>query len=524
MRGFDHSATEYLGEQLHTAQTYQDQSHLEAFDKTMRLQADVVIAGSGPGGLCAATALSEAGLDVIVLEAGQFWRPKEFVRDMNFAQEHLYQAQGTRIMQGNVFIPLTSGRGVGGGTLVNSAICFRTPDWVLDEWVDQWGAEHWASGSREALYEEVERTIGVVKTSPAIAGKNSEIARRGFSKLDVHHDYMPRNAGGCAGCGTCHTGCPSGGKASADLNWLPRVLRAGGRLYADTRVEEILVDGGRAVGVLAMMRDPQTRKDIAQVRVDADRVILACGSINTPMLLQNQVLANSSGEVGKNLHVHPASTMVAMMDEEVLIWKGATQGYYAHHPDEPEVLIETFSAPPDAMLAQSSMVGYDAVDFLRNLRYLAGCGSMIRDVSSGELVRKDNGKADIRYFVEDVDRKKFTRGMELSAEMFFAAGAKSVMPLVAGARFYRSLNHTLDVVRQTTNASDFSLYASHPMGTCRMHPDPSVGVVRPRDGMCHDVENLHISDASVFPTAMGANPQVTIMANALAMARNIAQA
>jgi hypothetical protein len=270
------------------------------------------------------------------------------------------------------------------------------------------------------------------------------------------------------------------------------------------------------------MRDPHSREDIAGVHVEADRVILACGTINTAMILQKQRLANSSGELGQNLHVHPAATMVAMMDEEVLIWKGATQGYYAHHPDEPEVLVETFSAPPDAMVAQSSMVGYDAVDFLRNLRYLAGCGSMIRDVSCGEVVRKKNGKADIRYFVEDVDRKKFTRGMELSAKMFFAAGAKSVMPLVAGARFYRSLNHTLDVVRQTTNASDLSLYASHPMGTCRMHPDPGVGVVRPADGMCHDVENLHITDASVFPSAMGANPQMTIMGNALAMARNIA--
>jgi choline dehydrogenase-like flavoprotein len=520
MIGFDFSAVRYLGKQLHTAQTYAKGGG----GPSLRLKADVVIAGTGPGGLCAATALTEAGLDVVMLEAGQFWRPKAFVRDMNFAQENLYQAKGTRIMQGNVFIPLASGRGVGGGTLVNSAICFRTPDWVLDQWVDEWGAEQWQQSEREALYEEVERAIGVVDTSPAIAGKNSEVARRGFSALGVHHGYMPRNAGGCAGCGTCHTGCPSGGKASSDLNWLPRVLRNRGRLYADTRVEEIVIKGGRAVGVRGTMRDRDAKEDVAEVVVEAERVILACGSINTPMLLQKQGLANSSGALGKNLHVHPAIAMVAMMPEEVEIWKGATQGYYAHHPDDPEVLCETFSAPPDAMLAQSATVGYDAVDFLRNLRYLAGCGSMIRDVSSGEVTRKSNGKASIRYFVEEADRKKFIRGLQLTAKMFFAAGAKSAMPLVAGAKFYSSLNETLDQVGKTTNASDLSLYASHPMSTCRMHPDPEVGVVRPEDGMCHDVENLHITDASVFPTAMGANPQMTIMGNALAMGRKIAAA
>lgn len=516
MRGFDFSATRYLGDQLHTAETHQ-----KANGRDLRLKADVVIAGSGPGGLCAATALTEAGLDVVVLEAGQFWRPKAFVRDMNFAQKNLYQAKGTRIMRGNVFIPLTAGRGVGGGTLVNSAICFRTPDWVLDEWVEEWGAEQWQAERRKALYREVEETIGVVKTSPAIAGNNSEVARRGFSKLDVSHGYMPRNAGGCAGCGTCHTGCPSGGKASADLNWLPRVLEAGGRLYADTRVEEIVVNGGRAVGVRGVMRDPESEAAVAEVVVEADRVILACGTINTAMMLQKQGLANSSGQVGKNLRVHPAITMVARMPEEVLIWKGATQGYFAHHPDDPDVLCETFSAPPDAMIAQSSKVGYEAVDFLRNLRYLAGLGAMIRDVSSGDVQRKADGRADIRYFVEEADRKKFVRGLELIAEAFFAAGAEAAMPLVAGARFYRSLNHTLDAVKNSTNTSDMSLYASHPMGTCRMHPDPEKGVVRPEDGMTHDVENLHITDASVFPTAMGANPQMTIMGNALAMARAI---
>ncbi len=520
MKGFDFSASRYLGDQLHTAASYK-----KTGGKDVRLKADVVIAGSGPGGLCAGVALAEAGMKVIVLEAGQFWRPRSFVRDMGFAQEHLYQAKGTRIMQGNVFIPLAAGRGVGGGTLVNSAICFRTPDWVLDEWVENWGTDHWTKDQRDKRYSEVEDFIGVVPTAPAIAGNNSEVARKGFSKLDgLNHDYMPRNAAACAGCGTCHTGCPSGGKASADLNWLPRMFRAKGELYADTRVEEILVKGKRAVGLRGVMRVPETKEKLAQITVDADRVILACGTINTPMLLQNQNLADSSGELGKNLHVHPGIGAVAKMDDEVRIWQGATQGYYCHHPDDPQVLLETFSAPADAMLAQSSAVGYDAIDFMRNLRYIAGVGAMIRDESSGEVTRNDDGSANIRYFVEERDRKKFIHGLELATKMFFAAGAKGVMPLITDTRFFTSLHMTIDKVRETTNASDLLLYASHPMGTCRMHPDPDVGVVRPEDGMTHDVENLHVTDASVFPSALGANPQMTIMANALAMARTMAKA
>ncbi|MFW5966713.1 MAG: GMC family oxidoreductase N-terminal domain-containing protein, partial [Persicimonas sp.] len=490
MQGIDFSASDYIGEALQTAETFE-----AGAKETVELEVDAVIAGSGPGGLCAGCALAEAGADVLVLEAGQFWRPSQFVRNMNFAQRHLYQARGTRVTMGNVFIPLTSGRGVGGGTLVNSAICFRAPDRVLDDWVERWGMAQFEASRREALYAEVEDEIGVVDTAPAIAGNNSHIARRGFAKLGLDHDYMPRNASGCAGCGTCHTGCPSGGKASADLNWLPRLLDSGGVVYADTRVEKIAVESGRATGVRATMREPETERTVANLKVRADRVLLGCGAINTPMLLQKEGLGDVGGHLGHHLHIHPGISALARMDEEVHIWEGATQGYYAHHPEEDDVLLETFSAPPDALLSQSSRIGYDANDFLRNLRYLAGCGAMIRDESSGRVKRRGDGRADIRYFVEEADRRRLVAGLEVVAQMFFAAGARGVMPLLKGARFYGSLNRTLDAIVNTTNVSHMNLYASHPMGTCRAHPDADHGVVHPKDGMVHGVDNLHVVDA-----------------------------
>lgn len=516
MKPLDYTARNYVGRQLYTADTIGERE-TDAIER----EVDVAIVGAGPGGLCAAYALSEAGMDVVVLEDGQFWEIGGFERDQTWATEHLYQEQGTRFAVGNTVIPVASGRGVGGGTLVNSGISFRTPDRVLDEWYEQFGVEFWGPDRRDDHFEEIEQAIGVAPTDEAVAGGNTEVARRGFSQLDCDHDYMPRNMPGCAGCGTCQTGCPVGGKASADLNWLPATLRNGGELFADTRVEEILMEGDRAVGVRGTTRTPESRDPIAEVQINADRVVLACGAIYTPMMLQRQGLADANNHLGRHLHMHPGISLLARMPEEVNIWQGATQGYYAHHPEDPEVIAETFSAPIEMLYTTGSDIGHEGMDFLRKMKRVAGCGAMIRD-STGGYVEPNGWKADITYFVNDEDCKKLRKGYTFLNEMFFEAGADEVKPLINGGEFWSSRRRVRSAILNASAPGDYTLYASHPLGTCRMSREADRGVVRPTDGQVHGLENLHVTDASVFPTAPGVNPQMTIMATALQLARGIA--
>lgn len=519
MTVLDYSAGEYLGGQLQTAKSYGAREEVE------RLKVDAVVIGAGPGGLVSAMVLAEAGLDVVVVEGGSFWPKGSFKRRQSWAAKHLMQDQATRVAMGNVFLPVASGRGVGGGTLVNSAICFRAPDRVLDEWIDEYGVQHFGAQQRAALFEEVEAVIGVEPTPAAIAGENSRVARRGFRAMGVgHHGYMPRNAPGCVGCGTCQTGCPTGGKATADLTWLPRFLRAGGRIFADTRAEEIHVEGVQARGIRAVMRDSATKAVQATLEISADKVLLAAGAINTPALLLKQNLANSSGQVGRNLRVHPTCGVVAKMKEPVRIWSGATQGYYAHLPEEPEVLLETFSISPDIFLAQMTKAGEEEPgEFLRDFRNLAGTGLLVRDHSSGRVEVGTGHGVKLSYRIERHDLEQITKGLHVVAEMFFAAGSRAVRPMLKNSRFFTSLNQCKDFIRMMNKPRDYSLYSSHPMGTCRIHADRRQGVVRPDDGRTHDVEGLYVVDSSLFPTALGANPQVTIMAQALALSRQIAQ-
>src|SRR5690554_2059146 len=424
----DYSAAEHVGAKLQTYESFEAQ---DAPAKQSH-KVDVAIVGAGPGGLVCAAILAEAGLSVLVVEDGRFWPRHSFKRKQSWAAKHLMQEQATRVMQGNAFIPLASGRGVGGGTLVNSAICFRAPDAVLDEWVQDWGLEHFEAERRDALFSEVEKAIGVAPTPSSLAGQNALVAQRGFARQGLEHAFMPRNAPGCVGCGTCQTGCPTGGKATADLTWLPRALRHDTRLFADTRCERLTLSvQGRITGLIAHTRHPETRAIRVEHTIEAERTLLAAGAINTPILLLNQGLANTNGQVGLNLHVHPTVGVLAKFDEPIRLWAGATQGYYAHHPDDPEILLETFSASPDVFLTQAARAGVESTaEFLRDFRHMAACGLLIRDQSSGQVTPGPDQRAKIRYVLGRNDQQKLTAGLHTIVEMFFEAGSRRVMPMV----------------------------------------------------------------------------------------------
>ena len=518
MSVLDYTAAEYLGGKLQTADTFGETP------ETVDREVDAVIVGAGPSGLACGVVLAEAGLEVAVVEAGRFWEYDDFRRRQSWAARHLMQEQASRVMTGNAFIPVASGRGVGGGTLVNSAICFRAPRRVLEEWTGEWGLDYFDDGERDELFEEVEEAIGVESTPANIAGHNSTIVRRGFAALGVDHGYMPRNAPQCVGCGTCQTGCPVGAKATADLTWLPRFLRAGGRVYADTRATHIDVDGGRARGIEAVMTGPGD-DHVASFSFDAGRTILAAGAIDTPLLLLRQNLANSSGQVGRNLHVHPTCGVVARFpDEDVELWSGATQGYYAHHPENPNILFESFSASPDVFLAQIGTIGDDDPgEFLRDFRHLAACGLLLRDSSSGRVRPGRGESARISYRLNRRDTNQIRSGMFMLLDMFFEAGSRGIMPMVKNTRFFSHRETARAHVARRKSPSEFSLYSSHPMGTCRIGADADRCVVRPDYGRTWDVDGLHIVDSSLFPSAVGTNPQVTIMAQALALGRRIAR-
>ncbi len=497
--------------------------HADGFDAVgagRELTCDVVIVGSGPGGASAARVLAEGGLKVVVLEEGppqSRFRPNQ----ANTARYHM-QEGGAMVARGQSMFPVAAGRGVGGGTLINSALSFRTPDAVLQEWEDVLSDPFWGLSNVGEALDEVSEIVGVCITPEEIAGGNNLLIKRGIDALGLEGGMAPRSTPGCKGCGICNYGCPTMGKASTNLTFLPRAVNAGALIQADTKITEVLVEGGRAVGVRGRAYHPDTGAAGGEVVVRAPRVILSAGAIGTPRLLWHAGLAQRMGPaVGEGLHIHPGSAVLGVAEEVIELWKGATQGAFFHHPDLPGVLPHTFTAPPEVCLTAAGFIGDRLQAGLDMLPHLCGLIVLVSDKGSGRVRATADGRADITYDFAPTDLDRAKAGLIESAKVLMAGGAYEITAPIFGLGRYRSVNEFADALADRV-VTDLVMYSAHPMSSCRMGTDPASSVINPF-AEAHGIPGLFIADASIFPTSIGVNPQLTTMACGTLIARRMLQ-
>ena len=481
---------------------------------------DVVVVGSGAGGAVAAKELAEAGLKVIVLEEGEHFDRRDFTGPPPERLRRFYRGNGLTFTIGVPTISLPIGRGVGGSTLINSGTCFRTPDFVLDSWGMD-GAE------LAPLFESVEEALNVGPVGADIMGANGETMEKGRRELGYSGGPIRRNARGCHGSGVCAFGCPLDAKLGMHVTYLPLAVQAGARIISGCRVEGLVIENGRAVGVRGSILDPESgavQRD-ARFEVRANHVVLAAGAIYTPALLLRQRLANSSRQVGRNLRIHPGCGVLGVFDHDLFAWKGVMQSTYVDEKLRDGVLLEATYPPPGVGYSAGGVggKGSDLKDFLARYRQTAAAGLIISDTGTGRVRATPGGGLLITYDLHTDDVRKTLKGIRLAAEVYLAAGAQEVHTLLPGMPAVRKREELDWITDGKWSAADLKLSAYHPMGTCRMGKDPRSSVVDDF-GRAHDLPGLVITDASVLPGSTYVNPQITIMALAARSARHLAAA
>jgi choline dehydrogenase-like flavoprotein len=498
---------------------YQDVSGHE------RVDADVVVVGTGAGGAVAAYKLRQAGKSVVLIEEGSFVKPEQYTTDSWAAMRQLYRDNGLRAMIGNLIIPTMQARVVGGTTVVNSAICFRLPDDVLDEWVDTEKLQGLTSAGLAPRFEEIERIMNISPEPDEYLGMNNLLMRKACANIGWKGEPIARNSRGCKGCGVCMSGCVEGAKMSTDRSFVPLFLEAGGELYTDCRIEKIITENGRAVGVSGTMIEPGTLRDSTKtLEVRAKAVVISCGAMGTPVLLQKNGLANSSGMVGRNLCNHTATGMVGFFGEKVCAWDGVQQGWCCDEFRKDGFIVEVAWAPPDVIGIRVPGFGIRHKDLMSRLADMTLWGVMIRAKSTGRVIAPKKGwSPTILYYMSRRDARLMQIGMKATADLLFAAGAEFICP---GINKTPSEIHdrrkTSLIMEADLGPTDFSPIGNHPNGTCRMSENKKRGVVNSY-GETHDVKGLFIADASIFPNSPGVNPQVTIMALSSHIADHISQ-
>ena len=487
------------------------------------LVCDVVVVGSGAGGGTVAAGLAEAGLDVVVLEKGGYAAEADFSHVEHEANRDLY-LYGLTLATTDLGCRIIAGSTLGGGTVVNYTTSFKTPDFVLAEWARVSGVDAFVSGEVQASLDAVAERLGVT-TEASRPGARDALMEKGLAQLGWHCAPLPRNVRGCpqdASCGWCGMGCRLGAKQSTMRTYLEDAAARGTRIVTGADVRRVLINDARAVGV-------EARADGHRLRVRAKAVVAAAGAIETPALLLRSGL---EGQVGRHLHLHPGTGAFGLFDEDVRFWEGTTQARYSavlrDTLGEYGPILETVPVHPgtgSAAVPWASAAGHRAL--MDRFANLSLCATLTRDTSSGRVRVDRDGNPRVLYKLNATDEQHVAAGLAACGRVLAAAGATEVMSLHPRRRTFRpgepgAFEAWAEAVRQAGfGGGRITMFSYHQMGSCRMGADPATSAVD-ADHQTHQVEHLYVADSSVFPTASGVNPMLSIMGLAHRAAGRIA--
>lgn len=487
------------------------------------VEADVVIIGTGAGGGIAAEMLTNAGLKVVMLEQGSLKTSDDFRNDEHKAYAELYQ-EGIMRMTRDGAITLLQGRTVGGSTTVNWTSSFRTPNQTLQHWQEQFGLTDLTNEQLAPWFERLEQRLQISEWAVP-PNANNQVIQRGCDALGWHWNTMKRNVHGCANLGYCGTGCPINAKQSMLTTTVPQALQNGATLIHSARAESLTWANDTVQEVVCYaMNEYLTETDSARrFVVRAKQVIVAGGGINSPALLKRSKVPDPHNLAGKRTFIHPVNFSLAQFSQPVHGYYGAPQSIYSdqflwnnpeqHHGFKLEV------PPMHPAISSALLSGFGATSMAR-MSQLSHSNLMIalmRDgfdqrSAGGTVELESNGDPVLDYPVNDYLWQSVKQSWLAMAEIQFAAGAKGVIPVHSRGERSPTLSHFRTQIDNLSYAlHDVRLASAHIMGGCTMAASPERGVVTPQ-GRHHQLENLWIFDGSVFPTSVGANPQLSIYA------------
>jgi choline dehydrogenase-like flavoprotein len=499
------------------------------------LKTEVLVIGSGAGGAVAAARLAEAGHRVMVLEEGEPLDAEDFTENEPLLRGRLYAERGLRATD-DASVSMLQGATLGGGTTVNWMIMLRTPDWVLDEWTARHGAEGMTPRELAPVFDCIEREVHARTVTDDAHSPNNRTLIDGARKLGWSVHAARINAHDCLRSGFCGAGCRYGAKQSALVTFLPRAVAAGARIVTSARATriEIMERGGafpmKRVTVELTPRGESPRDNAPRtVTIEAPVVIVAAGAVGTPTLLQASGFGGDG--VGRFLRLHPTSMVLGVHDRE--IW-GATgiplsavcDEHLRHDANGYGFWIECPPAYPS--IAAAAIQGFGAAHRATMLGYRSSASLIAlvrdgadRDISNGDITALKNGRTRIRYRLGAADARHLTAAIAAAARIQLAAGAREVHTLHARPVILRSEADLAAIASRSVGPNEVALFSAHVNGTCRIGTDSANSGTDPH-GERRGAPGVFVADGSLLPTALGVNPQETIMALSTIVAERIA--
>lgn len=487
---------------------------------------DVCIIGSGAGGAILAWELSEKGHTVVVLEKGGYHPREEHTQEEDEMIPLLYKNAGLQFAV-PTGIAVAQGSCVGGSTVVNDAVCFRTPPAVLEKWEKVHKVENISPDHMEKHFEKVEKRISVSEVQPYELNKNSLMLKKGCEVLGWDSGPNKRNCKQCRQCGLCHLGCYYGTKQSMLETYVLDVENCHGdtvKIYANCAAEKIAISNNRAVGVRGVITSEDGKT--FTITVKPKLLIVSAGTIASSELLLRSGL-NGNGQVGQRIALHPSPAIVADFDQVIDGHEGIPMAYHCHEfsvlkTGKRGYLIESLFLAPYQFTLSLPAFEYEHKELMKRYNHYALAGILVQDESVGTVTLGGTYGTILYYQLSPGDAATMVEAMKNTAKIFFAAGAQRVITSHRKKTILYNENDLDLIEEQGVGPLDINLGSGHPQGGNCMGGDSNSSVV---DSYCryHGLKNLFVCDASVFPTSVGVNPQLTVMGLATRTAEHIAE-
>jgi choline dehydrogenase-like flavoprotein len=488
--------------------------------------ADVCIVGSGAAGAIIAWEMAERGHSVVMLEKGGYHPRQDFTQREDQMIPLLFKNCGLQFTVPSG-IAVAQGSCVGGSTVVNDAVCFRTPDTVLGWWEDRYGVKGVGAAEMKRHFEKVEARLSVSEVRPFEMNRNSRILKDGCERLGWAGAPNRRNCLDCRQCGLCHLGCYYGTKQSMLETYIPDAQRSFGglvKVYSDATAQSVNRSGSRATGVDATVKGAGSL--VFDLSVKAKVVVVSCGAIGSSELLLKSGI-DAKGKVGSRVALHPSPALIGDFQEEVRGHEGIPMAYHCYEfsvlkTGERGYMIESISLPPYQFSLPLPSFGYDNKQMMSRYEHFGLTGVMLHDESAGSVRLGGPLGTIIEYDLTVGDAKTMIEGMKNGARLLLEEGATRVITSHKKSTQIHDVGELGLIEQRGVSPLDINLASAHPQGGNVMGGDPGVSVVDP-DSRVYGTENLFVCDSSVFPTSVGVNPQLTVMALALRASEHIGE-
>jgi choline dehydrogenase-like flavoprotein len=496
------------------------------------ITAEVCIIGSGCGGATLAKKLTDSGVDVVILEQGGYYPSSDMDQnELNMAGK--VSAERNLAANHDGGNSLTYGQNIGGASVHYWADSYRTPDYKLKEWEEEYGLKDHKHNDLMPAFEEIESSLNIHPAKDDYFNQMNKFMKQASDKLGWHGHHVPQARKGCVKSGHCMQGCLYDAKQSQMVTHIPTAIKQGARVFSDAKAVKLNYSDSKVSSLDIEMIDRSTNKSNGiKMRVEAKVFVVAAGGFNSSFFLLQQGLKKKLPMLGMNFSMNPSTVVHGIYEEKMISWRNIPAAYAVEEFLEKRYMNNQYKeggymlmanqVHPSTLAVSVPGLGSEHSDLMESLPNLGGTISWMDDIPSelGEIKINNKGQRVVHYEYGEMTRKVLKDSIKKQAELQFTAGAKELV--VAGYQGIRL--RSMDELKKLDDlvyaAGGLFMASPHPGGGCRMGADISTSVVG-FDHRVHGFNNLFVSDSSVFPTSSGLDPSLTIMAFSYRAAENI---